>query len=65
MLSPLTIKKFSIPVVFAFLAFGDLCAQKLPDSIVTYYYTSERDSANTHKIANEYKGFQFFRLHGN
>ncbi|MCX6225471.1 MAG: T9SS type A sorting domain-containing protein [Bacteroidia bacterium] len=54
MLPARAIIKYSLFVVCGFLITGNLVAQKLIDSIVTYYYTSDRDSANTHKIANEY-----------
>jgi hypothetical protein len=50
------IRKYSVLVACAFLISANLGAQMLLDSIVTYAYTSDRDSANTHKIANEYNG---------
>ncbi|TSA35524.1 MAG: T9SS C-terminal target domain-containing protein [Porphyromonadaceae bacterium] len=54
MLPARAIKKCSLLVVCVFLVFGNLGAQKLLDSIVTYYYASDRDSVNSVKIANEY-----------
>ena len=49
-------KKYSLVVIGVVLMTGHLCAQKLIDSIVTYYYPTERDSVSRNKIANEYNG---------
>jgi len=56
MLPARAFNKLYILVALGFLPTGNLGAQKLLDSIVTYYYTSERDSANTHKIENKFNG---------
>ena len=56
MLPARAIKKYILLVVCAFSVSGNLGAQKLLDSIVTYYYPTGRDSVNAVKIANEYNG---------
>lgn len=56
MLPARAISKNILFVVCGFLMAGNLGAQKFLDSIVTYYYPSDRDSVNGVKIANEYNG---------
>ncbi|TSA35225.1 MAG: T9SS C-terminal target domain-containing protein [Porphyromonadaceae bacterium] len=50
------IRKYSLLFVCGFLIIGNLGAQKLLDSIVTYYYQPGGDSVNGVRIADEYNG---------
>jgi hypothetical protein len=47
-------KKYCLLIIFGFLLFGNLRAQKLLDSIVSYHYQSDSDSVNGVKITYEY-----------
>ena len=54
MLLAQTIRGYCILTVGAFCLTGNLGAQKLLESVVTYYYPSGRDSVNGYKIQEEY-----------